>query len=47
MSWESSQFGISIVIMNRFMVHMMQDDVVRRSGLPASDRHPAATGSAS
>jgi hypothetical protein len=38
MSWKSFQSGVSIVTMNRLMVHMMQDDVAGRSGLPAVDR---------
>jgi hypothetical protein len=36
MSWKSFQSGVSIVTMNRLMVHMMQDGVAGRSGLPAS-----------
>ena len=39
-SWTSFQPGVSIVIMNRLMGHMMQDGVARRSGISEVGRSP-------
>jgi hypothetical protein len=41
MSWKSFQSGVSIVTMNRLMVHMMQDDASLARSLEAAASFPA------